>query len=379
MARKPPQQTGDTENGRSAHDKDGEKGDFLLDSESLDAQFDTALKALEALDPPPAGTEPTAPRRGQPPKRTPPPTLEAILALEDEPDDASFLASLGDVEPALDAIEFDPDDEAFLEHLRQGAQETDEVSAMPELGFGPSAPAIDESRYQERIADLEGQVAQQEGELSELKDKQIRQAANFDNARKRLRREKQDAVQFGNEALLKELLPVIDNLKLALEHAEQSGFADFVAGVRMVYRLMLQSTSKFGLEPFDSEQETFDPRRHQAISQLPSDEVQSGLVLNEIQRGYLYYERLLRAALVTVSSGPLPKHVPQPEPAEEAEATEGPEVTEADGALAGPEPEAPAVDIESPAEAVAAVEESPEPRADEGEREDGPLEKVDPE
>lgn len=273
--------------------------------ELLDAEFDNALKALDALS---VDAEPEVELELD--GLSAPTAVDASRALPKSADDA--------------LAEADVEEDDFLATLRAG-RESDAVGDMPEFGFGPTAPGASHSQ----VKALNTRIEELETELAAVKEKQIRQAADFDNFRKRLRREKQDAVTLGNESLLKELLPVMDNLRLALDHSEQSDFTDFVAGVNMVHRQILQATNKFGLEPFDSVGKAFDPRLHQAMAQVPSDKVRPGAVADEVQRGYMFYERLLRPSLVTVAMrAPAAPSAPPDDAAETGEIESAPDVVD---------------------------------------------------
>ena len=137
-----------------------------------------------------------------------------------------------------------------------------------------------------------------------LYDRFIRLAADFDNYKKRISKEKQDISEYGNEELIRELLTVMDNLQLAVDHYDPEGDLDsLVEGVKLVMNQLVTSLQKFGLQSIDSEKGTeFDPRLHQAIERIETSEITPGLILDELVRGYMLNERLLRPASVTVST-----------------------------------------------------------------------------
>ncbi len=129
--------------------------------------------------------------------------------------------------------------------------------------------------------------------------------ADFDNLRKRFDRERQEMVVLSNERLIKELLPVIDHLELALTAAAQHKTEKAVQdGFRLVYDQFLATLTGFGLKPLDAQGQPFDPNFHEAISQQPSNEVPENVVMQQARRGYQLGERLLRPAQVIVSGGP---------------------------------------------------------------------------
>lgn len=144
---------------------------------------------------------------------------------------------------------------------------------------------------------------------SELNNRFLRLAADFDNYKKRVSKEKTDLSLYANEEMVRELLNVLDNLNLAIEHASPDGdISSTVEGIKLVYNLFLSTLDRFGLSAIDSSTGTeFDPRLHQAIERIETEEITPGLVLDELIRGYMFKERLLRPASVTVSTDMLEK------------------------------------------------------------------------
>jgi molecular chaperone GrpE len=140
-------------------------------------------------------------------------------------------------------------------------------------------------------------------ELAACKDRHLRLMADFDNFRKRQTREREDYVRRATEALMQELLPVLDHLELALANAPNK--ADpLAAGVRMVADQFLGALARFDLKPFQSVGELFDTARHESASELASAEVPAHHVLHQLRCGYLLGGRVLRPAQVVISSGP---------------------------------------------------------------------------
>jgi len=143
------------------------------------------------------------------------------------------------------------------------------------------------------------------GELEELRKRLAYLAAEFDNYRKRVAREKEALVSFGNERLLRAILPFLDNLERAISLAGSSGSSEaLLSGVRLTYDQVLAELRKFGLEQISAEGEAFDPNLHEAIAQIPWEGKPEGTVLSEGRRGYLLNGRLLRPAQVTVAAPP---------------------------------------------------------------------------
>jgi len=138
----------------------------------------------------------------------------------------------------------------------------------------------------------------------ELYNRFIRLAADFDNYKKRISKEKQNISEYGNEELIRELLTVLDNLQLAVDHFDPEGDQNsLVEGVKLVQNQLVASLQKFGLQSIESQKGTeFDPRLHQAVERIETTEITPGLILDELVRGYMLNDRLLRPASVTVST-----------------------------------------------------------------------------
>lgn len=138
-----------------------------------------------------------------------------------------------------------------------------------------------------------------------LNDKYLRLAAEFDNYKRLSQRDQRDQIRFGNEQLLKELLPVVDNMERAIKAARTNGGdTALVQGVELTLKQLSGVLAKFGVQAIDTTGQDFDPSAHQAVSYGPSDDVPANKVLDEFQKGYRLHDRILRAAMVSVSSGP---------------------------------------------------------------------------
>jgi molecular chaperone GrpE len=155
------------------------------------------------------------------------------------------------------------------------------------------------------LANLRQQLAAKEQEAKENYDRYVRQIAEAENFKKRNARERDDAIRFANEMLLKDLLPVIDNLERAIAHAASGeNGKPLVEGVEMVLKGFLDVLSKFGVSQIVAVGQPFDPSKHEAIAQVVSDSHEPNVVIEELHRGYMFRDRLLRAALVSVAKAP---------------------------------------------------------------------------
>jgi len=144
-------------------------------------------------------------------------------------------------------------------------------------------------------------VAALKAERDALQDRLLRTAAEFDNYRKRIDRERREQSDAAASSLLSEVLPVVDNLERALQSPSGPEAAGFRAGVELILRQLLDLLRKRGVTPIEALGADFDPRFHQAVSQEASDAHRDGEVMEEMQRGYMLGERLLRPAMVKVA------------------------------------------------------------------------------
>ena len=136
--------------------------------------------------------------------------------------------------------------------------------------------------------------------LKDTHERLLRSAAEFDNFKKRALKEKEDTQKFGSERLLKDFLPVMDNLERALDHAEQHDLKQVIEGVRLVQKLFESTLSKHGVTGFTAVGKPFDPGLHEALMQQESD-APPNTVVSEMAKGYKLHDRLVRPAAVVVS------------------------------------------------------------------------------
>jgi len=135
-------------------------------------------------------------------------------------------------------------------------------------------------------------------------DLYLRSQADIENIKKRNIKDKEDWVRYSNETLIKEMLPVIDNLEKAISHAQnENSFDALKEGVKLTLKGFMDTLTKSGLEEVKAQGKPFDPSYHQAVSQQEDNNVEVGIILEELQRGYTLNERLIRPAMVVVSKG----------------------------------------------------------------------------
>ncbi len=139
-------------------------------------------------------------------------------------------------------------------------------------------------------------------EARENNDKYLRAAAEFENFKKRIMREQAESYKYANEDIIKGLLPVVDNLERALSHGEEGSNADaLIEGVGMVLKQFIEVLEKFGVKPINALGESFDPNYHEAMMRVETEDTPPNMVVNEMSKGYLLHDRLIRPSVVGVS------------------------------------------------------------------------------
>ena len=161
---------------------------------------------------------------------------------------------------------------------------------------------IQEKPAKKETEDLTAKLKEKEIEAAENYDKFLRASAELDNYRKRAAKERSDSIKYGNESIIKDMLPIIDSLDRALEHADNSeDFDAFIKGLKLVQEQFLGCLEKHGVERVQSTGMDFDPNMHEAMLQVESKEYEDNKVVEEFEKGYLLNGRLLRPAKVSVS------------------------------------------------------------------------------
>jgi len=210
------------------------------------------------------------------PKHQGVPEEESVGTLEVDPELAAALAE------AAAAV---PDPEP-----RKPAQSQAVAEQAPEASVEVEAPSLHQ-------------------EVSEAHDRLLRLQADFENFRKRAQRERMEALQYGPQNLVKDLLSVVDNLERAIDHARQSEGGDlqsFLQGVELVQREFLGVLGNHGVSEIEASGKPFDPALHEAMAQVPVAEAAPNTVVDVLQKGYQLRDRLVRASRVVVAKAPEP-------------------------------------------------------------------------
>jgi molecular chaperone GrpE len=185
----------------------------------------------------------------------------------------------------------------------ENSVETDADGGEPAQETAKTEPNSPENA-KEQAAELtpEEKIAELEAQVAEVRDQLLRKAADFENFRKRMNQEKQSAIEYANQSLLLDIIPLIDDLERAIQAGEgSSDIKTLLEGVKMIEkRLTSQLESKWGLKRFNSAGEPFDPNRHEALMVEKSPDITEAVVQEDLFRGYLLKDRVIRSAKVKV-------------------------------------------------------------------------------
>jgi len=193
------------------------------------------------------------------------------------------------------------------EELHKEVENVEE--GMPSLESEEGA-AGDQIPDPSKERDIEKELVDALLEAADLRDKMLRAAAENENFKKRIERERSASLKYAGEQIFREMLPVVDNLERAIAHqgevtedSAEKNLGSLVEGVELTLKSLVSTLEKFQVKPIESVGEKFDPKHHEALTMEASDLVPAAHVINQFEKGYYYKDRLLRAAKVIVSSG----------------------------------------------------------------------------
>jgi molecular chaperone GrpE len=196
------------------------------------------------------------------------------------------------------------------EKVNEDLQNESEVAVEVESGSTtPEQNGENNIQDNEPEPDLEKQLADAQNEIAELRDKMLRGAAENENFKKRVERERQASLKYAGETIFREILPVVDNLERALAQGVVEGVSAeknldaLLEGVQLTLKSVIATLEKFEVKTTESVGKPFDPKHQEAMVMAESDTVPANHVITEFEKGYYYKDRLLRAAKVVVSSG----------------------------------------------------------------------------
>jgi molecular chaperone GrpE len=188
----------------------------------------------------------------------------------------------------------------------QPAAEEPETITEQEQGNPDEAIVAEAEEEADPLQKLRQEIVAAKEEAGKNWDLYLRERADLENARKRHQRDREEAIRFANERLLKEMIPVLDNLERAVGHAEQGDDDNqgLLEGVNMTINQFRKVLEDFGVKPINALGEDFDPNLHQAMGHVETTDQAPNTVTSEFQKGYLLNDRLLRPSLVMVARAP---------------------------------------------------------------------------
>lgn len=244
--------------------------------------------------------------------------MKVPIEVEDEKNEAAEPEEAAVEDEAAEVAETDEDAE---ERARvEAAIRAGEEAAERELAADANKIREERDELQKKLADVEDQIEAAKKEASEATERMLRLQADWENYRRRTAAERLAEKERAAEGLVTNLLPVIDDIERAIEHAGvadgDTQFQQFVDGVSAVHAKMLGVLAKEGVEPVDPAGEAFDPLAHQAVGRVEDKDAYDETVAQVYQKGYRMGEKVIRTAMVTVTYGG-PKRPAEPEPEEE--------------------------------------------------------------
>jgi molecular chaperone GrpE len=191
------------------------------------------------------------------------------------------------------------------EHSTSEGSEASEVSEFQDDAAELAKRDADFSRLDDKVAqeELRGRLAEAEQSAAEHKDRYLRALADLENTKKRAIKDRADLLKYQGERIFAELLQVVDNMELALQHADANP-ESLKDGVQLIHKMLLDMLSKWEVRAESALGKEFDPNRHSALSKMPTAEHPSGTVLSEFRKAYFYKDKLLRPAEVVVATAP---------------------------------------------------------------------------
>lgn len=194
-------------------------------------------------------------------------------------------------------------DQARNDEIRNGEtrdEDLQDTDPAVEAGGAQDEPATE-------VDQLKKEVAEARAEAAETYDRLLRLSAEFENYKKRMQRQAEDHRKYANESIIKDLLSVVDNLERAVTASSQSNSeadACMLEGLEMTLNEIRKVLKKYHVEPVEAVGQPFDPAFHEAVMQQPSEEHPDNTVIQEMQKGYMLHDRLIRPAMVVVAKAP---------------------------------------------------------------------------
>lgn len=195
--------------------------------------------------------------------------------------------------------------DANLNNSKQGGTQAEDENSVDAAAQGDAEASKADLSEDTAIEQLRSELDQVRQEAADEHERLLRLSAEFENYKKRMDRQVEEFKKYANESLLKELLTVVDNLERAISSTDVdkgvTSEACVIEGVEMTLNEILKILKKFNVTPIEAKGKPFDPVYHEAMMQEESDEYPENTVINELQKGYMIHDRLLRPAMVVVS------------------------------------------------------------------------------
>lgn len=196
-----------------------------------------------------------------------------------------------------DNLQAEADEQATVEEVNDSVDEAQAASAETNTVADEASP-----EQEEDAAAAEAQLEQLRQQLEEQQQRLLRVQADYDNFRRRTRQEKEEFAKYAASELVEQLLPVLDNFDRALHAAENSkDFDSLFKGVDMIFRQFLQVLEQSGLKEMDAVGQPFNPEYHEAVMKVEDSEQEEGTIVEQLQKGYMFKDKVLRPAMVKVS------------------------------------------------------------------------------
>ena len=210
------------------------------------------------------------------------------IKIDIESDDEEFEKA---IEEVIDKPKAEPEKTETEEPAEEAKKETEvsEDKEEPEKADG-----------KKKHKDKKNKKDPRDEKIADLEDRVQRQMAEFENFRKRTDKEKSQMFDMGAKNVIEKILPVIDNFERGLENIPEGADEAFANGMRMIYKQMSDELTKLGVKPLEAVGQPFDPNIHNAVMQVESEEYESGTVAQELQKGYMYRDTLVRPSMVAV-------------------------------------------------------------------------------
>ena len=196
------------------------------------------------------------------------------------------------------------------EKVSEVLQDEPEVAVELENGSESSEEVIDaEGQGDEQERDIEKELADAQKEIADLRDRMLRAAAENENFKKRVERDRLASLKYAGETIFREILPVVDNLERAIDQGVVEGvdaeknLVSLLEGVQLTLKSVVATLAKFEVKTIESVGKPFDPKHQEALTMAESDSIPANHVVTEFEKGYYYKDKLLRPAKVVVSSG----------------------------------------------------------------------------